>query len=614
MNRIGSEESGGDAGGGDDDADSGGGDGDTGGGEKVDHIIYMHSQDKAAADSELRAWAEKRQISECIAQYKLDGVSIELQYRRGALAVAVTRGDGARGDDVTDNIRRIAAVPTQIDSGFSGGVRGEIILPLAAHKKHYPQFANCRNTAAGIIKRKDGVGSSYLRIICYDALHSGAGDYFADNRQLLMWLNEQRFSVVKWRLAKSIDDVIRWHGQVAEKRAALKYEIDGLVVKTPAIMADDRLLAKPKYQIAFKFRVEERTATLEQVIWNQSGHQYTPIAVIDAVQLAGTTVRRASLVNMRLIRDLGLHIGATVAVTKRGEIIPKIERLVRAAKKPIAIAPPARCGNCDTELIVEDTRVYCPNIDCPQRLRHQLRRWIEVLEIKEFGEVLIRDLHKSGVLRSIADLYRLQIDDIAGLERQGKRSAENALQNLHRVTRLPLSTFIAALNIENVGRKTMQKLIDSGYDSIDRLLTMTPEQIVDIDGIGEIMAQHICAGIAANRDNIARILAASHITFDDRRHGGALAGQSFCFTGTLDTMSRKQAAAAVEAAGGEVRSAVSAQVSYVVTNNPGSDSAKLKSARAHRVAIIDEREFLRLIGRQRDNGQRDDGQQGDGRE
>lgn len=394
-----------------------------------------------------------------------------------------------------------------------------------------------------------------------------------------------------------MEEVIEWHKEVSGQRAQLPYEIDGLVIKALSIIPDDRRLPKPKYQVAFKFRVEEQHTILREVVWNQAGHHYTPIAITDPVHLAGTTVKRANLVNIKIIRELGLHVGATVAVTKRGEIIPKIERRVKAASQPKRINPPSRCVNCASKLIIEDTSVYCPNINCPQRIRHQVRRWINVLEIKDFGEVLIRDLYESGVLRSVADLYRLKVSDISGLERQGQRSAEKALYNLHQVTSIPLSTFIAALNIENIGQKTIQNLINHGYKSIDALLNMTPDEIIGIDGVGEIMADHICTSLHANRENIMQILEVSKITLTDQIRNETLVGKSFCFTGSLETMSRKEASVAVEAAGGLVRTAVSSQLSYVVSNNPQLHTSKLKQAQTYNIPIIDEQQFLSLIGK-----------------
>ena len=562
--------------------------------EKVTHILYMHSQQKAQSADDLLKWAQKHP-DKYIAQYKLDGVSIELQYQDGAFAVAATRGDGVRGDNVTDNILRMAGVPLRIEGAFSGSIRGEIILPIAAHQAHYPQFANCRNTAAGIVKRKDGVGCEFLQIICYDALHAERPAYFEDNEALLRWLQREHFLVAQWRAEADIQKIVGWHAEVAEERARLPYEIDGLVVKTAAIMAEDRLLAKPKYQIAFKFTVEERTTHLQEVLWSQAGHLYTPIAVTEPVQLAGTTVQRANLVNMRLIREMGLHIGAQVSISKRGEIIPKIERLVAAAAQPVAISPPVHCVNCDAALIIEDTRVYCPNKACPQRVMHQLRRWIEVLDIKEFGEVLIRDLYHAGVLRRIADFYRLKVDDISVLERQGQRSAQNALRNLHRVQSMSLPRFVAALNIENVGEKTVQKLVDAGYDSVDALCTMQAEEIVKVEGVGEIMAAHICTSIAEHTDTMQDILSASGIQFMHSQQGHALSGKSFCFTGALQDMSRKEAEAAVCDKGGAVRKTVSTGLDFVVTNTPDASTAKLVRARAAGVSIINEEDFLALL-------------------
>ena len=562
---------------------------------KLQHIMFMHSQDKVTTPAALIDWAQKIALDISVAQYKLDGVSIELHYRDGKYHAAVTRGDGAIGDDVTENVRRMQFLPTHIDSQFDGAVRGEMIMTREIHAAHFPDLANSRNTTAGLVKRKDGMGCEHIQIYCYDARHRHDPTFFRHHDALLKWLEAHRFTTVKWHRCRNVDEILAWYRQVIEQRDSLLYEIDGIVIKDNQIDLADQQRPKPRRQVAMKFALVEKITVLREVIWSQSGQNYTPIARTDPVQLAGTTVQRANLVNPRLIRELGLKIGATVAITKRGEIIPKIERLVSAEGATDEIDIPTTCATCGGALRNEDTRVICPNTACPQRVVHRIRRWINILDIKEFGEVLLQQLFTNGKIHSIADLYRLHPHDISQLERQGDRSATKALDNLHAVTSLSLAKFIAGNDIENIGELTVEKMIAAGLNSLDALVEAPPERLMAIEGIGDILADQFSRAIKAHHQEMRDILAVSGITLTVDA-SGLLAGHSFCFSGALQRMKRADAQDIVRAHGGAVSQSITKTLSYLVTNEPDSANSKVVQARRLGRPIITEEQFFALLG------------------
>ena len=358
---------------------------------KARHLIPMGSQDKASCPEEFLEWAGKTAHPEYIVQYKLAGASLELQYEDGALVRAVTRGDGEVGDDITPNARKMRGVVARLPEAFTGGVRGEVVLARAVHARKYSDKANCRNAANGLMKRKDGRGSADLEVICYDARGAlpGGGSPFRDELEKTDWLGRMGFGISPQEVFASPDEVVAYRARVMDQRPGLPYDIDGLVVKGREIDEEDMARARPERQIAFKFGLEEAVSTLREVEWSESGAYYTPNGGVDPVRLAGTTVQRANLVNTNIIRSMGLRIGSRVIMTKRGEIIPKIEGLVENPPGTSAIAVPSACS-CGAKLVDEGTRLYCPNPDCPKKALHRLEKWLSVLDVRDFGSVIDR--------------------------------------------------------------------------------------------------------------------------------------------------------------------------------------------------------------------------------
>ncbi|MCL1928430.1 MAG: NAD-dependent DNA ligase LigA [Treponema sp.] len=572
---------------------------------KVKHLIPMGSQEKAANPEEFGVWAEKLRknadFGGFLVQYKLDGVSLELQYEKGTLAKAVTRGNGTIGDEISANARLMQGVVAVLKKSFSGGVRGEVIMTHDVWQKKYPDMANCRNAANGLMRRKDGKGCENLTLITYDVSAIDDDSFFDNESEKLCWLKNNGFKVTESKEFPDVSSIIAYREEVAAQREKLPFDIDGLVVKDKTTDPADLRRARPERQIAFKFELMTAFSILREVEWSESGATYTPIGIVDPVRLAGTTVQRANLNNPDMIRAMGLQIGSAVSVVKRGEIIPKIEGLAPPEAletgKLSKIEFPVVCRSCGTALQDEGTRLFCPNADCPKRLHHRLEKWISVLDIRELGEKLLLQLFDSNRVRNISDLYTLTAEELSGYERMGEASAAKVIRHIRTKRKLPLQVFMAGLDLEGVGELIMERVVSAGYNTLDKLNAAEEQELSKIWGIGEITAKTIVSGIAEFAAEISNILDAGIVSIAEPRNEEEqpLQGVSFCFTGELKTIKRSAAEEMVKALGGSVKSSVIKGLSYLVTNDTESGSAKNKKASEMGVSIINEKTLLDLL-------------------
>jgi len=581
---------------------------DSGNFEKIHHVMPMGSQEKAANPEQFLVWAEKHKYDEYLVEYKLDGASLELQYENGWLVRAVTRGDGSIGDDITANAKKMGGVNAGIYKDgelvpFTGGIRGEVIMTHEVHKKYFSDKANCRNAANGLMKRKDGSGSEYLKLIVYDALSTDGKSYFTNEKEKISWLTACGFNVVRLVICKSAERVIAYRAKIMEERKDIEYDIDGLVVKENRIDFEDASRARPDRQIAFKFSLEEATTVLRQVEWSQNGATYTPVAIFDEVELNGTKVQRASLANPDTVRKLGVQIGSHVVVVKRGEIIPKIESVVE--EKNIKTSPiefPCTCETCGTKLVDEGSRLYCPNKECSKRVLHQLLKFQQVVDIRDLGETLVTQLFKDGRLKSISDIYSLQVEELVPYflneesQEAEKRSlgAEKVYKSIQSHRTMTLPVFLAGFDIEGFGETLAEKLVGAGYNTLDKFLLATEDQIADVYGFAQIMAHNIVQGLAENAAEMRRLVQDGIITIEGAV-GGKLEGKSFCFTGELVTMKRQDAEALVKKNGGSCKSSVTKDLTYLVTNDTTSGSSKNVKAASLGIPVITEEQFLALL-------------------
>ena len=581
---------------------------DSGNFAKLRHVMPMGSQEKAANPEQFLGWASKHVYDEYFVEFKLDGASLELQYEHGKLVHAVTRGDGTIGDDITVNAKKMNGVAAALFDlagnliDYSGGIRGEVIMTHDVHKEKFSDKANCRNAANGLMKRKDGEGCEYLKLIVYDAFSPSGNQPFNDEESKVNWLKSCGFNTVPLKICKSPQEVIEYRSHVMDIRNQLEYDIDGLVIKERQINFQDASRARPDRQIAFKFSLEEAVTILRSVDWSVNGGTYTPVAVFDEVELNGTKVQRASLANPDTMKALGVKIGCKVVVVKRGEIIPKIESVIHEdalCESPVVF--PDKCECCGSKLIDNGSRLYCPNKKCSKRIVHQLLKWVQVADIRDLGETLVTQLFEKGKVQSISDLYKLSAEDLTpfflneeSLAAEKKSlGAEKVAASIQNHRKMSLAVFIAGFDIEGIGETTVEKLVAAGFNTLNALLNMTVEQASAVYGFAEILAKTAVDGLNENALEM-RFLAENFVEIV-QDSAGKLVGKSFCFTGELHSMKRNDAEALVKANGGTCKSSVTKDLSYLVTNDVSSGSSKNQKAVKFGIPVINEEQFIKML-------------------
>ena len=558
-----------------------------------------------------------------LADPKVDGVAVSLRYEAGRLALAATRGDGRRGDDITANARTIRSIPLRLTGEVPPDVleiRGEIYWPLSAFSacnarraaEGLDTFANPRNGAAGTLKQLDPrvVAERGLAFIAH-----GLGEM---SSPIAERANQAMARLEGWGIPVSkhmavCDDVEAALVTVKDwltKRREVDYETDGMVIKVDELALRERLGATSKYPrwcIAYKYEAERAETVLREVT-SQVGRlgTITPVARFDPVQLSGTTVTSASLHNFDQIERLDVRVGDTVLVEKAGEIIPRVVQVLHDKRpggaKPIA--QPTACPVCGGEAARDEGGVYlrCINPECPAQIRERLRFFAgrNQMDIENLGPAVIDQLVDRGLVKHFADLYTLRKDDLLELERMGEKSAENLVRAISASKSRGLARLITALGIRHVGGRAAEVLADH-FSDVDAVGSASIEELTQIDEIGPVIAQsvHDFFASSAGKETIHLLEAAGVRTASETTAVGAqpLAGKTVVVTGTLENLAREQAEDAIKAAGGRATSSVSKNTDFVVLGeSPGS-----KAEKAHKLGVetIDEAEFLRRLGREK---------------
>jgi DNA ligase (NAD+) len=589
---------------------------------KVPHSSPMLSLDNALGEDELRDFdrrvrglLKEGEAYAYVAELKMDGVSMAVHYRDGQLAQAVTRGDGTIGEDVTENARTIRSIPLQIKVRQENReARGEVVLNRKAFEKLNAEqeskglrlFANPRNAAAGALRVLDPAitASRQLDYFTYFLFSDGAPvcetqwDALEALKKLGLKVNPQS------KRFEDIDQLAEFCKQWEEKRDSLPFEIDGVVVKVDSVEQQNRLgwTAKaPRWAIAYKFAARQEETILESIEVNvgRTG-AVTPWARLKPVNIGGVTVSKATLHNEDEIERLGVQGGDRVLVERAGDVIPKVVRVVKPGDHRKPFRMPRHCPVCGGEIVRAEGEAIsrCINTNCPARLKESVIHFAArgVMDIDGMGEALISQLVDSGLVKNVADVYRLTLEDLVELERMGKKSAEKLLANIELSRTRPLPRILNGLGIPFVGERTAQFLADA-FGDLDKIAQADEEELQRAEEVGPKVSQSIRRFFheKRNRDLIER-LRAERLPFQyeaKRKLGGPLAGMTFVLTGTLPNMSREEAASLIEDAGGKVSGSVSKKTSYVVAGaEPGS---KLDKANALGVKVIDEDALQALV-------------------
>lgn len=559
---------------------------------KVSHGIPMGSLDKVNLPSELVEWAQKVGPKETLlVTEKLDGISIHLRYEQGALVQGITRGDGVTGEDITQNVRKMKGVLAEVP-GFSGSIRGEVVLLKSDHREHFPEYANPRNAASGLSKRYDGAGSEHLTVIAYQVAD---GHSFESEKGQFEWLRNQGFQVPWFEVVAltAVEGV--WVKYQEHTRDKLDYEIDGLVVRINALDKQFALGEKdgrPKGAVAFKFSPITREATITRIDWQVGGTgRITPVAVFTPVNVLGATITNASVYNIKYITDLGIGVGAKVLIARANDVIPRVMSVL--VKGSSVATVPSKCPVCTSDTVMEGEYLICPNTaDCSAQAAGRIKRYIAAQDILEWGDVLIEKLVESGKVKTVPDLYILKQNEIAEIDRMSPHMAEKLLGLLWAKNPIPLENLLGALSIPGCASSTIRMVMDAGYDTLDKMRAAGGSDFQRVPGLGPVKSQALTKWFEHHVDQVDRMLERGVKIKEIVK--GSLTGKSFCFTGSM-TRKRGDLEALVTGAGGVVKSSVGKGLTFLVIADPNSTSSKAQAARKNGTACISEEDFLGMV-------------------
>tara|TARA_B100000945_G_scaffold85697_1_gene66530 strand:- start:368 stop:2380 length:2013 start_codon:yes stop_codon:yes gene_type:complete len=595
--------------------------------EKVEHMFPMRSLDKGTSDDDIIHFVTQSTFGgkRYLAQPKLDGSALSLEYVAGNLYRAATRGSGERGEDVTLNAKLVANVPTRLNSPVDCHVRGEVVMPLAVFEEKYRDVSpNPRNLCSGALRQKHGDGkadASDLVFCAYDVKFPNESPDTVNDSELLSWLQEVGIEPAPWEIFSSDapqKEMIEYTTKWGAKRATYEYEIDGIVFKLDNLEQRENLgmtAHHPRWALAWKFPSQEAHSVLLGVDW-QTGRTgaVTPVARIAPQMVGGVTVENVTLHNVGEVERLGIKIGDKVKITRRGDVIPKIiENLGEASLSDMqnrnhadgrkfsaelsiqSIQIPKDCPACGRDLVMEGAFLRCMSLECDARTARALTYWCRTLEMDGIGEKLIEALLDNGLVKTIADLYRLSHSQISNLERMGDKSAYNVLEELGKTRNLNLARFLHALGIERIGPE-VATTISQHFTSMEKMLLWVDEGEIDeltlIEGIGEKVAAIFRDGIKKRRSLIDDLSEIITITDEAESATGVFDGKSFCITGSL-SRPRKEIALAIKNSGGKVVGSVSGNLDILVAGEKA--GSKLAKAESLNVEVWSEEKLFNKI-------------------
>ena len=592
--------------------------------EKVEHTVQMGSLQDLFSEEEMIEFIEKIKKeydnTEFVVEPKIDGLSVSVEYKNGKLIRGSTRGDGFTGEDVTENIKTIKSIPMMLTEPIPYlEVRGEVYMPLESFKTLLQEqekdgvepFKNPRNAAAGSLRQKKSsvAAKRNLDIFVFN-IQKIEGKNLSSHKESLDYLKSLGFKVIpSYETYKDTNDIIEEIRKIGEGRGKYPYDIDGAVVKVDNFTLREGLGATskyPKWAAAFKYPPEEKETTLLEIELGigRTG-AITPVAIFEPVFLAGTTVSRAVLHNEDFIQSKDIRIGDRILVRKAGEIIPEVIKSVSHREDSVPFKMPTCCPCCGEKLVREEDEAVlrCENSSCPEQIMRNLEHYAskDAVNIEGLGEAVIARLLKDGKIRTITDIYKLRREDFLEMEGFKEKSADNLINAINASKDAPLYRVLFGLGIRGIGVKAA-KLLEKKFMSIDKIVSATKEEILEIEGFGETLALSLLKFFSVEKNRaLIEELKAEGLTFISsvKTTSDIFAEQIFVLTGTLEGFTRDEASRIIEENGGKTSSSVSKKTTYLLA---GSDAgSKLKKAKELGVKIINEKEFLEMAGIKNEN-------------
>ena len=563
--------------------------------EKYFHKEILGSLNKVQTENEYKSWHNKyiSSTDEVFLTLKLDGLSVSLIYENGVLVKAASRGSGVCGELLTPNVAKMQGIPLRLNKKVNATIRGEILISKDNFEKHFKEYSNARNAASGVSRRYDGENSDKLSVVVYH-LHS---DDFTPTtyKEQFNILEELGFNVPTYYVVKTYDEVNKLKSQYQETlRDQYTYMLDGLVAhqnNLAKLEAFGSHNARSYASIAVKFDSVAKEATISDIIiqCGNSG-RLTPVAIFSPkVDLMGAMVEKASLHNFANINELGIDIGCKVLVCRSNDVIPYVEEVSESTGT--IFQPPTNCPSCGGEVLKTGEYLQCTNTTlCAAQLNGRIINWIKELNVLEIGPALIERLVESGKVTTVADLYKLSVEDLMSMDRMGKKSAQKCYDLLWKNTCLPLDIFVGALSINGVGSTIIRQIMSAGYDTLDKLLVASLNQLESVPNMGPVRAESLFNGLKHYKPVIDQLLA-NGVTIKERTMG-KLTGISVNFTGAMINK-RAVLEAMVIAEGGEIKTGKN--LSILVIADVNSTSSKANMARKAGTKIISEEDFLEMV-------------------
>ena len=596
--------------------------------EKVEHEVPLQSlqdifdfNELYAFDERVRKTLEKEENSnrekvKYIVETKIDGLSVSLEYKNGIFVRGATRGNGLVGEDITENLKTIKNIPKKIKEPIDIIVRGEVFIGKRDFEKMNEEreeneeslFANARNAAAGSLRQLDSsiAAQRPLDIYIFNVQKSDTIE-FKSHIESLRYLEKIGFNVNPVKIeCNTISEVIKEINYIGENRENLSFGIDGAVIKVDDLKQREVLgtnYKTPKWAIAYKYPPEQKETLLKDIVF-QVGRTgaITPMAILEPVKVAGSTISKTTLHNEDFIKEKDLRIGDTVVIQKAGDVIPEVVKVIKEKRigNEKEFEMPKKCPVCGADAVREEgeAAVRCIGIECPAKQFRNILHFVsrEAMNIKGLGDSIIEELLNRGLIRNIADIYKLTLEDLASLKKNGKKFAQNLIDSINESKKNEFYRVINGLGIRHIGVKAAKQLAKK-YKNIDELQNASYESLLEIDDMGEIMAQSVYEFFsqAQTKDLIEKLkkydinLKAEDITQVDNRFEGMV----FVLTGSLENYSRKEAEKIIESYGGKTSSSVSKKTTYVLAGEDG--GSKLTKAQTLGITIISEEEFLNMI-------------------
>ena len=562
--------------------------------KKYELPITMGTLAKCRNEDEFRDWFDSKTKSEKInyvCEYKMDGNSQLLCYQDGKFVRSLSRGNSVYGEDTTQNVSLVQGVRKEIDIPGTVYIRGEVEMNKEIFKKYFPNDANPRNTAAGIMRHKDGKDCDKLNFIAYEIFsdYPGVSDY---ERNKMETLSRNLFSTPDYIVTDSVEEILKWRSHVADLRKELPYEIDGIVIKNDEVDKEDLMRKTPLNNCAIKFDLVAERTTVKDIRWQLGGRYFSPVADVEPVVLCGATVSKASVANLNIMEELGIYPGAEVEIVRSGEVIPYISKVINPRKTTYdELGVPAVCPVCGGNVAVNSSGIpECLNEDCPRKVGHRFKRMFKVFGIKGCGDAFVDNLENEGI--SVKDFLEMCKGDNPTVLNSfaGGINGEKIYKQMNNIFNKEITPaqFLAIFDVKLFDEKKIKQLTNW---SLDDMINATFEKVVTMEGFAEKTANAFVDFVTSYKDEISSLKTYFKVSDGKVEEKSENALGSVCFTGA-GPMGRKELTALAEKKGWEVASSVTAKLNVLVCADPSSNSSKMQKARKNGTKIISYEEFI----------------------